>query len=297
MRREDREAPRARNSRTASPPIGADALRFTFAALATHGRDIKFDLTRCEGYKNFCNKLWNAARFVLMNCEDFALPPAGCPAGWRRCRRADPRRALDPDPPVALHARGRRAVRRLPLRPGRAGAVRVRLERVLRLVPRAGQARAADARRGRAPIRPATPCCTCSKPCCALLHPIMPFITEEIWQDVAPKLAVAAPTISRARMPTAFDLSHRVVEHDEHAVEFLKSVVAQVRRIRSEFNVAPSRTVAAAARRRQPAAARAAGRVRRRSCASSPASNRWTGWRRARRSRPRRSASSTRCGS
>jgi valyl-tRNA synthetase len=215
------------------PAYGTDALRFTFASLATMGRDIRFDLGRIEGYRNFCNKLWNASRYVLMSASDDPAALAGdCVYSvsdrWITARLSR----------TIAAARAHLAAYRFDL------AAQAMYEFVwyefcdwyLELskpVLQSTEATAA-ARRGTRRTLLATLEATLR-----MLHPLLPFVTEEIWQRVAPLADRGGPTIMLAQYPQAADFP--ADETAEREIAALKAVVLGIRQIRGELDVPHSR--------------------------------------------------------
>jgi valyl-tRNA synthetase len=213
------------------PGFGTDALRFTFASLASNGRDIRFDMKRVEGYRNFCNKLFNATRYVLMNTE--GLNPTDIPEELNPIDRWIISRLQHTEAAVAFHINEYRfdlAATALyefiwneycdwylemakPILTGDATdtekqATRVTLVGVLEATLR-------------------------------LAHPFMPFITEELWQQVAPLANKTGPTISLQPYPISDD--SKIDEQALAEIEWVKQVVMGVRRIRSEMNINPGK--------------------------------------------------------
>ena len=220
------------------PAFGADALRFTFASLASHGRDIKFDLNRCEGYKNFCNKLWNATRFALMNTEGVvATGPAQPSTEAERWLLAQFGKLLEEiDAQFAAY--------RFDLA---AQAIyeftwNTFCDWFLEL---AKPALTGDDAQAAASTRHTL--IVVLEALLRALHPLIPFVTEELWQAVAPRRGLSADpaqgdSISRQPYPKVAEFAGDYAEASAH-IEWLKDVISAVRRIRSEMNVAPGKPV------------------------------------------------------
>ena len=211
------------------PGYGTDALRYTFYSLASTGRDIKFDLGRMEGFRNFCNKLWNAARYVLMNTEGFDHTCEYRYSLADQWIRSKLQTAVVDTTKNLEQYRFDHAAQTLydfvwneycdwylelskpvlwddsapsELRQGTLKTLLEVLETILRL-----------------------------------MHPLTPFITEEIWQSVTPRLGLQGDTIMLAQWPAPD--SDAVNVDAEAEMEWLKTIIVAIRTIRNEANIPP----------------------------------------------------------
>jgi len=211
---------------------GADALRFTFASLATTGRDIRFDLGRIEGYKHFCNKLWNASRFVLMNTDalDEGELEYSAADKWIRSR---------------LHAT---------VASVHDNFANYRLDLVAQTVyeftwhefcdwylelskPVLQSDSATDAQKRGTRLT----LVEVLEELLRLLHPLMPFITEEIWVQVAPIAGKDGDTIMLQDFPGAN--THPAGPAVEEEIEWVKKFILGIRQIRGEMDISPGKSL------------------------------------------------------
>ena len=216
---------------------GTDALRFTLAALASTGRDINWDMPRLEGYRNFCNKLWNASRYVLMNTEgrdcaqegtnDYEL---GIADRWiiSRLQRAEQQMIAAIEAyrfDLAANALyeftwnqycdwylelAKPVLRDESTTPALQRGIRRTLVRVLDAILR-------------------------------LAHPLMPYITEEIWQRIAPLAGQSGETLMLTGYPQPDE--NALDPEADTQIQWLKSVIIGIRNIRGEMNISPGKAI------------------------------------------------------
>ncbi len=213
---------------------GTDAVRFTFCALANTGSDIKFDLKRVEGYRNFCNKIWNATRFVLMNVEGQTVAQEARPELWElpeqwiisRLQKAE----------QAVHQAF--ATYRLDLA---AQTIYdfiwneycdwyVELTKPVLNDANVSDERKAEVRRVLLAVMEAS---------LRLAHPLMPYLTEEIWQTLAPMIGKDGDTIMTAQYPVPE--AAKINDQAEADMQWLQGLIGAVRNIRGEMGLGNAR--------------------------------------------------------
>jgi len=224
---------------------GTDALRFTFLSLASTGRDIKFDMSRLEGYRNFCNKLWNATRYVLMNVEQeegVSLTPAQIDDlnnGEVELSLADRwiiSRLQQAEKTVVDALEGYRFDHA-------AQAIYefvwneycdwyLELSKPVLWDDNASDAQKRGTRRTLVNVLEAI---------LRLSHPMMPYITEEIWQTIGPIAGKSGETIMLAQYPKADEA--KIDAQADIDIEWLKGVITGIRNIRADMGIGPGKPV------------------------------------------------------
>ena len=215
-------------------PHGTDALRFTFAALASPSRDIRFDLARVAGYRNFCNKLWNAARFVTLALREEAPQegPAELSVADRWIRSRFGRMLGQVEAALGDYRFDFAASALYEFAWHDFCDWYLELTKPVLQSPDSSAAARRGTRRTLAGMLEALQ---------RALHPLMPFITEEIWQRVAPLAGVGGPTVMLAPYPRVQDFPADA--EAEHEAAWIQAVILGVRQIRGEMNIAPARRI------------------------------------------------------
>jgi len=218
------------------PSFGTDALRFTFAAQASNGRDINFDLGRMEGYRNFCNKIWNAARFVLLQCE---IGSCGKASEAYKLSLAD-RWIISTLQRTSQQVARNIKVYRFDLAAkemydfiwNNYSSWYLELCKPVLNNNRASAELKVGTRRTLVRVFEAA---------IRMIHPLMPFISEEIWQHIAAYAGRYGETIMTQSYPEPE--TEKIDNFAEAQMEWLMKVIQSVRQIKGEMNISPARKV------------------------------------------------------